>query len=75
MVTACVFAGGLVGALLHPILPQSHLKRETQDVVKLDIGMLSVLASLVLGCSSLPPKALQIPRTAMSAATPQTSSS
>jgi hypothetical protein len=35
--------------LLHPRLPRSHLTRETQDVVKLGIGMLSVLASLVLG--------------------------
>jgi hypothetical protein len=45
----CVFAGGLAGVLLHPRLPSSHLTRETQDVVKLGIGMLSVLASLVLG--------------------------
>jgi hypothetical protein len=49
IVTACVFAGGLAGVLLHPLLPQSNLTRETQDVVKLGIGMLSVLASLVLG--------------------------
>jgi hypothetical protein len=49
LVTACVFAGGLFGVLLHPRLPRSHLTRETQDVVKLGIGMLSVLASLVLG--------------------------
>ena len=49
LVTACVFVGGLIGVLLHPRLPQSHLTRETQDVVKLGIGMLSVLASLVLG--------------------------
>jgi hypothetical protein len=49
LVTTCVFIGGLIGVLLHPRLPQSHLTRETQDVVKLGIGMLSVLASLVLG--------------------------
>jgi hypothetical protein len=49
LVTACVFGGGLIGVLLHPRLPQSHLTRETQDVVRLGIGMLSVLASLVLG--------------------------
>jgi hypothetical protein len=46
---ACVFVGGLAGVLLHTRLPSSHLTRETQDVVKLGIGMLSVLASLVLG--------------------------
>ena len=49
LATVCVFAGGLVGVLLHPRLPASHLTRETQDVVKLGIGMLSVMASLVLG--------------------------
>jgi hypothetical protein len=49
MATACVFAGGMASVLLHPRLPRSHLSKETQDVVKLGIGMLSVLASLVLG--------------------------
>ena len=49
LVTTCVFAGGIAGLLLHPRLPPTHLTRETQDVVKLGIGMLSVLASLVLG--------------------------
>lgn len=47
--TACVFAGGLFGLYMHPFLPQRHLTKETQDVVRLGIGMLSVLASLVLG--------------------------
>jgi hypothetical protein len=49
LVTACVFAGGVAGVLLHPRLPPTHLTRETHDVVKLGIGMVSVLASLVLG--------------------------
>jgi hypothetical protein len=49
LVVACVFAGGIAGVLLHPRLPRSNLTKETQDVVKLGIGMLSVLASLVLG--------------------------
>jgi hypothetical protein len=48
-VTGCVFGAALAGVLLHPRLPQPHLTRETQDVVKLGIGMLSVLSSLVLG--------------------------
>jgi hypothetical protein len=34
---------------LNRLLPERHLTKETQDVVKLGIGMLSVLASLVLG--------------------------
>jgi hypothetical protein len=45
----CVFAGGLTGLQLHRVLPERHLTRETQDVVRLGTGMLSVLASLVLG--------------------------
>ena len=49
LVTGCVFGAGLAGVLLHPGLPKPHLTRETQDVVKLGIGMLSVLSSLVLG--------------------------
>jgi hypothetical protein len=34
---------------LNRLLPERHLTRETHDVIKLGIGMLSVLASLVLG--------------------------
>lgn len=44
-----VFAGGLLGLLLNRRLPAEHLSKETQDVVRLGTGMLSVLASLVLG--------------------------
>ncbi len=49
IVAACIFAGGLAGLLLHRVLPDRHLTRETLDVVRLAIGMISVLASLVLG--------------------------
>jgi hypothetical protein len=49
LVTACIFAGGLAGLYLNRLLPLHHLTKETQDVVRLGIGMLSVLASLVLG--------------------------
>lgn len=49
IVSACVLAGGLLGLSLHRVLPEAHLTKETQDVVKLGTGMLSVLASLVLG--------------------------
>ncbi len=48
-VAACVFAGGMGGLLLHGLLPEAHRSKETQDVVRLGTGMLSVLASLVLG--------------------------
>jgi hypothetical protein len=49
LVAACVFAGGILGLHLHRFLPQHHLTRETQDVVRLGSGTISVLASLVFG--------------------------
>jgi hypothetical protein len=49
LVTACVFVGGLFGMQLHRWLPEHHLTKETQDVVRLGTGTVSVLASLVFG--------------------------
>jgi hypothetical protein len=49
LITLTVFLGSLVGLNLHRVLPKSHLTKETQDVVRLGTGMVSVLASLVLG--------------------------
>ena len=49
LVAFAVFLGALVGLNLHRVLPKSHLTKETQDVIRLGTGMLSVLASLVLG--------------------------
>ncbi len=45
----CVFAGALAGLLLSPLLPHHHRTDAARDVVRLGIGMISVLASLVLG--------------------------
>jgi hypothetical protein len=49
LVAGCIFLGGVGGLFLHRVVPRGHLTRETQDVIKLGTGMLSVLASLVLG--------------------------
>ena len=49
LVSACIFAGSLLGLHLHRVLPRAELGKDTQDVVRLGTGMLSVLASLVLG--------------------------
>jgi hypothetical protein len=49
LVAACIFAGGLLGLNLHRLLPKDHQSSATHDVIKLGTGMLSVLASLVLG--------------------------
>jgi hypothetical protein len=48
-VAAFVFAGGMIGLHLHRLLSERQLSKETQDVIRLGTGMLSVLASLVLG--------------------------
>jgi hypothetical protein len=48
-VVAITFASGVVGLNLYRVLPARHLSKETHDVIKLGTGMLSVLASLVLG--------------------------
>lgn len=48
-VAGSIFGGGLAGLYLHRLLPEQHMTRESQEVIKLGTGMLSVLASLVLG--------------------------
>ena len=49
LVAACVFSGSLFGLFMHRILRPIHLTKESQDAVRLGVGMLSVLSSLVLG--------------------------
>lgn len=49
LVAACVFGGGIFGLSLNRVLPEDHLTKETQDVIKLGTNMLTVLTSLVLG--------------------------
>jgi hypothetical protein len=42
--------GGIVlGALLRSTLPQHHLSKESQDVVRLGVGLIATIAALVLG--------------------------
>jgi hypothetical protein len=48
-VSVLVFGGACAGLQLHRVLPERHLSSETQEVVRLGTGMVSVLASLVLG--------------------------
>lgn len=49
LVAACVFAGAIGGMQLHRLLPTHHMTTQTRDVVRLAIGMLSIVAALVLG--------------------------
>jgi hypothetical protein len=46
---ACVFTGSLVGLSLNAWLPEHHRSAASHDAIKLSTGMISVLASLVLG--------------------------
>jgi hypothetical protein len=46
---ACIFGGGLAGLALARVLPDHHRDHDTRDVIRLGMGMISVLASLVLG--------------------------
>jgi len=46
---ASVFAGSLLGIGLQRLLPNHHLGKETQDVVKLSAGTIGTLTALVLG--------------------------
>lgn len=45
----CVFAGGVTGLCLQGLLPQHHLSKEMQDLVKLSAGTIATLTALVLG--------------------------
>src|SRR5262249_11456481 len=45
----CIFGGALFGLFLHRVLPEHHRSKETQDVVKLGMGMVASMAALVLG--------------------------
>jgi hypothetical protein len=41
--------GILVGALLRRALPKHHLNKDSQDVVRLGVGLIATMAALVLG--------------------------
>jgi hypothetical protein len=44
-----VLGGIVLGALLRRTLPQHHLSKESQDVVRLGVGLIATIAALVLG--------------------------
>jgi hypothetical protein len=46
---ACMFFGSLIALAVARILPERHVSKETQDVVKLGVGMIAAMASLILG--------------------------
>ena len=49
IVFACVFGGALLGMVLRLITPEHHLSQESQDIIKLGMGLIATIAALVLG--------------------------
>lgn len=49
IVFICTLAGALIGMWLRAILPEHHLRNESQDTMRLGIGLVATLTALVLG--------------------------
>lgn len=49
LVFASVFGGALLGMFLRNALPEQHTSKDSQDVVKLGMGLIGTMAALVLG--------------------------
>jgi hypothetical protein len=46
---ACAFGGALAGTFVRSALPPTHLSKESQDVVRLGIGLVATMTALLLG--------------------------
>jgi fluoride ion exporter CrcB/FEX len=49
IVFACAFGAALGGMVLRTRMPDHHLTKETEDAVKVGMGMVATLAALVIG--------------------------
>ena len=49
IIFACLFAGALAGMSIRARLPKHHLTKETEDVVRLGIGVIGTMSALVVG--------------------------
>src|SRR5262245_39906230 len=56
IVVACVFGGALGGMFLRTVVPEHHVTKETEDAVKLGVGMVATLSALVIGLLVAPAK-------------------
>ena len=45
----CTFSGALAGTFIRGWLPSTHLSKESQDVVRLGIGLVATMTALLLG--------------------------
>jgi hypothetical protein len=46
---ACTFGSALVGTYIRSALPPAHLSKESQDVVRLGMGLVATMTALLLG--------------------------
>jgi len=46
---ACVFGAALLGTCIRTILPPAHLSKESQDVIRLAMGLVATMTALLLG--------------------------
>jgi len=49
LVFVCAFGGALIGMFIHRLLPDRHTGPQTQDVVRLGMGLVATTLALVLG--------------------------
>jgi hypothetical protein len=45
----CAFGGALVGGYIRSLLPPPHLSKESQDVMRLGMGLVATMTALLLG--------------------------
>jgi hypothetical protein len=46
---ACAFGGALLGSYIRSFLPSAHLSKESQDVMRLGMGLVATMTALLLG--------------------------
>jgi hypothetical protein len=49
IVFACLFGGALGGMFVRTVLPEHHRTKETEDVIRLGMGVLATMGALVIG--------------------------
>src|SRR3974377_1726208 len=49
LIFVLTLGGIFLGALLRRALPEHHLSKDSQDVVRLGVGLIATIAALVLG--------------------------
>jgi hypothetical protein len=46
---ACAFGGALLGNYIRTLLPPTHLSKESQDIMRLGMGLVATMTALLLG--------------------------